>query len=338
MASVDIGIDLGTATVLVYEKTRGIILHEPSVVAVNLKTDKVVCVGNEAAAMIGKTHASLQAVHPLEDGVISNYKLTEVMIKHFLKKACSDLMIKPRVAVCIPSQITPVEAQAVVDAAVVAGARNVYLIEEPVAAAIGAGVELDKPVGNIILDIGGGTSDIAVLSMNGIVCKNSLKMAGTKMNQAIARFIRSEYNLLVGEPMAEYAKIMVGSADQYAVNATCEIKGRHLMTGLPSKMTISREALYPVILECVDQIRDAVRHVLERTPPELISDTYENGMIMTGGGAMLHGLDAYLSRKLKMVVRLAENPVESVAIGAGKSFQYAGKLLDGFTASSIHKH
>ncbi|MEM1485337.1 rod shape-determining protein [Oscillospiraceae bacterium PP1C4] len=338
MASNDIGIDLGTATVLVYYGVNGIVLREPSVVAVNTRTGAILSVGDEAHAMIGKTPAQITAIRPLEDGVISDYKMTEEMIKYFMKKACPSNVLKPRVAICVPSLITGVEAQAVVDAAVVAGARNVYLIEEPVAAAIGAGIDLARPNGNMILDIGGGTSDIAVLSLNGIVCKTSLRLAGDKFNEAIIRHVRTQYNLLIGERMAESLKIAIASADENAENISYEIKGRHLATGLPTKMDITRAELYPVVLDNVVIIRDAVHSVLEKTPPELVGDIHENGLVMTGGGALLHGLGDYLSRHLKMPVRLADNPVECVAIGTGRSFEFIDQLYDGFVSSSIHKH
>lgn len=338
MADNDIGIDLGTASVLVYQNGRGIVLREPSVIAINTKTDDVLSVGQEAHEMIGKTPGHIQAIRPLKDGVISDYKMTEAMIKHFMKKACPSTMVKPRVALCVPSQITTVEAQAVVDAAVVAGARGVYLVEEPVAAAIGAGVDLSKPNGNLILDIGGGTSDIAVLSLNGIVCKTSIKLAGDKMNTAIARYIRSKYHLLIGDRMAERLKISTASADRFAESCDCEIAGRHLTSGLPVRITVTREELYEPILELANEVRVAVHSVVERTPPELVGDLYDNGMIMTGGGAMLHGLGAYLSRELKMPVRLAESPIECVAIGTGRSFDYLGKLYDGFVSFATYKH
>ena len=338
MSSIDIGIDLGTSTVLVYNGSQGIVLREPSVVAVNTKTGETLSVGAEAHEMIGKTPARITAIRPLCDGVISDYKMTEAMIKYFMKKACPSNVVKPRVALCIPSLITGVEANAAVDAAGAAGARSVYLIEEPVAAAIGAGLDISKPNGNLILDIGGGTSDIAVLSLNGIVCKNSIKLAGDKFNAAIIRYVRSKYNVLIGERMAERVKIAIASVDPDAENLTYEIKGRHLATGLPTRVELSRSELYPVMLELVEEIRAAVHSVVERTPPELVGDIYENGMVMTGGGAMLHGLDKHMSAKLKMPVGLAENPVECVAIGTGRSFDYIGRLVDGFITSSPHKN
>lgn len=338
MSSVDIGIDLGTATVLVYNEPEGIVLREPSVVAINTKTGAILSVGSEAHTMLGKTPAKITAIRPLKDGVISDYKMTEEMIKYFLKKACPSSVIKPRVALCVPSLITGVEAQAVVDAAVVAGARNVYLIEEPVAAAIGAGIDISIPSGNIILDIGGGTSDIAVLSLNGIVCKNSIKVAGDKFNTAIIKYVRAKYNLLIGERMSENVKVMIASVDEEAPEEKYEIKGRHLATGLPTRLMISRSELFPVMLDLAVEIRNAVHSVVERTPPELVGDLYENGMVMTGGGSLLNGFDKYLSRELKMGVRVADDPIECVAIGTGRSFKYINQLYDGFVTSSTHKH
>lgn len=338
MSSVDIGIDLGTATVLVYKGDEGIVLREPSVVAINTRTGAVYSVGAEAHAMIGKTPANITAIRPLADGVISDYKMCEEMMKYFLRKTSQSNLVRPRVALCVPSMVTNVEAQAVVDAAVAAGARSVYLIEEPVAAAIGAGIDIARPNGNIILDIGGGTSDIAVLSLNGIVCKNSIKVAGDKFNDAIVRYVRSTYNLLIGTRMAENIKISIASVDADAENVFCDVKGRHLANGLPTKRTITRKEIYPVMLELAVEIRNAVHSVVERTPPELVGDLFENGLVMTGGGAMLHGFPPYLSKELKMPVRLAENPVECVVIGTGRSFEFVNDLVDGFVTSSTHKH
>ncbi|MCI8650587.1 MAG: rod shape-determining protein [Anaerotruncus sp.] len=334
----DIGIDLGTATVLVYSGEDGIILREPSVVAVNTKTGEILDVGESAHAMLGKTPAHITAIRPLADGVISNYKMTEVMIKHFLKKACPNSGMRPRVALCVPSLITTVEAQAAGDAALAADARSVYLIEEPVAAAVGAGLDITRSNGNLILDIGGGTSDIAVLSLGGIVCKNSIKMAGNKFNEALMKYIRGKYNLLIGERMAERMKMEIASVDENAEARTFEVKGRNLATGLPGKRLVTRAELYESMLDCAVEIRRAVHSVVERTPPELVGDLYENGLVMTGGGCLLHGLDTYLSHYLKMPVRRAENPVECVAIGTGRSFEYLDQLVDGFIAFSVRKH
>ena len=339
MASVDLGIGLGTATVVVYDSTQGIVLKEPSVVAINTKTDEVLSVGEEAYRMLGRTPDKIRAVRPLQDGVISDFNSTEKMIQSFLRKVGGNQIIRPRVAICVPSGITEVESRAVVDAAVAAGARKVYLIEEPVAAALGAGIDISKPNGHIIVDIGGGTTDIAVLSLNGVVCKTSLKVAGDKFDQAIVRYVRSTYDVLIGEKMAERLKMEIGSVffneDE---DISTDIKGRNLRTGLPQKLTITRSELKEVLLEQAMNIVVAVQQILEKTPPELAADISVNGLVMTGGGSMLHGLDRLISHYTKVNAFLAEDPVDCVAIGTGKAFQYLGDFFDGFVTSSTHKH
>lgn len=335
----DIGIDLGTATVIVYDSEKGIVLKEPSVVAINTTNGQVLSVGEEAYKMLGRTPDRIRAIRPLSDGVISDFTTAEQMLKYFLKKVCAGNVVKPRVAICVPSGITGVESRACVDAAVAAGARKVYLLEEPVAAALGAGIDIERPNGNIILDMGGGTTDIAVLSLNGIVRKTSLKIAGNKLDDAIIKYLRAQKNVLVGEKMAEKIKIEVGSVSfTPEENITMEAKGRNLVNGLPQRFTISRAELEEALLEPVMQIVSAVQQILETTPPELAGDIYENGLIMTGGGAMLHGLDTLISHHTKVRARLAENPVDCVAIGTGKSFEHLDKLYDGFVTPSTHKH
>ena len=286
----DIGIDLGTASVLIYVKDKGIVLEEPSVVAVNHRTDKVLSVGTDAYNMIGKTPAYISAVRPLKDGIVCDYKVAEAMIQHFIRKVCDDKLIKPRIALCVPSGITDVESNAVMDVALAAGARKVFLVEEPVAAAIGAGVDLSKANGNMIVDIGGGTTDIAVLSLNGIVNKNSIRVAGDIFSDVIIRHVRSKHGVLIGERMADYLKREIGSVF-YDENKTAVAKGRHLESGLPSAVEVSREELYEPLLKEAMQIVDAVRGVIELTPPELVGDLSENGIILPGGGALLHGMD-----------------------------------------------
>ena len=285
----DIGIDLGTASVLIYVKDKGIVLEEPSVVAVNHRTDKVLSVGTDAYNMIGKTPAYISAVRPLKDGIVCDYKVAEAMIQHFIRKVCDDKLIKPRIALCVPSGITDVESNAVMDVALAAGARKVFLVEEPVAAAIGAGVDLSRANGNMIVDIGGGTTDIAVLSLNGIVNKNSIRVAGDIFSDVIIRHVRSKHGVLIGERMADYLKREIGSV-HYDENKTAVAKGRHLESGLPSAVEVSREELYEPLLKEAMQIVDAVRGVIELTPPELVGDLSENGIILTGGGALLHGI------------------------------------------------
>ena len=310
--SKDVGIDLGTANTLVYMKGKGIIMREPSVVAVDTKTDEVRCVGGEAKAVIGRTPGSIVAVRPLKDGVIADFDITANMLETFLKKACGNSMFsRPRVVICIPSGVTEVERRAVREAALKAGARQVSVIEEPMAAAIGAGLPISEPTGSMIVDIGGGTAEIAVISLGGIVASRSVRMAGDMFDQAIIAFIKRKYNLLIGERTAEQIKIEIGSAYPMDPEMTLEIKGRNLVDGLPKNVVVHSEDVREALLECLVKITSAIKETLERTPPELVGDIYENGMVMTGGGCLLHGLDTYLSRMLKLPVRRAENPVES---------------------------
>ena len=281
----------------------------------------------------GKTASDIRVVRPLEDGVISDYEVTEQMLKHFFAKVNPSRVFKPRVCVCVPSAITEVESRSVIDTVMSSGARNVYLIEEPVAAAIGAGMDITRPGGIVVLDIGGGTSDIAVLSLNGIVCKSSVKMAGNKMNAAIVRYVRSTYNVLIGDSTADRVKREIGTVwTEGQPEKTVEVKGRNLVTGLPQKITLSSYELeMPLRIE-VERIITALQSVMEQTPPELVADIEKNGLLMTGGGAMLDGLDKLITSRVRIRAHLAENPIEAVAIGTGKSFEYLGKLYDGFVS------
>lgn len=340
LAYLDIGIDLGTATVIANDSRRNMVISEPALVAINRKTEKVLAIGQAVYQMVGRTPEYIEVLRPLQEGVISDYKMTEVLIKHLLRRICSNQLVKPRVTLCVPSGITGVESQAVIDAAVAAGARNVYLIEEPVAAAIGAGINLSLPNGNMIVDIGGGTTDIAVLSLNGIVCKTSLRVAGQEFDNALIKHMRGQYNLLVGEKIAEAAKIEIGSVDPDCSDSdkVVDVKGRDLLSGLPKKIPVRRLELYPVFCEIADTIIRAVQGVMEQTPPELVGDIHTNGIILTGGGALLHGLDRALQKNIKVPVRVAPNAVECVAIGTAKSFDYLDTLFDGFVQSSTHSH
>ena len=334
----DVGIDLGTATVIIYIGGEGVVLKEPSVVAVNMKTETVISVGEEAYKMIGKTPSHIKAVRPLAKGVVCDYKMTEEMVKYFIKKICKDSLVKPRIALCVPSGITNVESNAVIDVAISSGARKVYLIEEPVAAAIGAQIDIEKPNGNLIVDIGGGTTDIAVLSLNGIVNKKSIKVAGDTINDAIIKYVRASHGVLIGEKMADQIKQNVGSVffePDEDVSAT--VKGRNLTTGLPCSIEISRSMLYDCIMKETEQIITAVKEVIEKTPPELVGDIYTNGITMTGGGSLLHGMDKLLEKQTKIPTRIAEDPVDCVAIGTGKSFDYLDKLVDGFVVPSMQR-
>lgn len=334
----DVGIDLGTATVIVYISGEGVVLKEPSVVSVNLKTDSIISVGQEAYQMIGKTPAHIQAIRPLSEGVVCDYKMTEEMVRHFIKKVCRDSLVKPRIAMCVPSGITNVESNAVIDVAISSGARKVYLIEEPVAAAIGAGIDIEKPNGHLIVDIGGGTTDIAVLSLNGIVNKKSIKIAGDTINNAIIRYLRASHGVLIGEKMADQIKCTAGSAcfteDEEVVSL---VKGRNLTTGLPCSIEVSRSMLYDTVIREANQIVTAIREVIEKTPPELVGDIYTNGITLTGGGSLLHGMDRLIEKQTRIPTHIAENPIDCVAVGTGKSFQYLDKLVDGFVIPSMQR-
>ncbi|WMJ83426.1 rod shape-determining protein [Oscillospiraceae bacterium LTW-04] len=339
MTSNDIGIDLGTATVIIYDMQKGLLLKEPSVVAVDSRSGDIIAAGDEAYRMLGRTPDRIRAAMPLVDGVISDFDMTKAMISHFIHKIYPNNLIKPRVVICVPSGVTEVEANAVVSAALSSGARKVYLIEEPVAAAIGAGIDIAKPEGNIILDIGGGTSDIAVLSLNGVVCKTSVRMAGRKFDETIVKYVRRNFGLLIGERMAERAKLACGSVS-FTPEEDCEIviKGRNLSTGLPGQMTITRGQLCEALSECMELIISAVRRILENTPPELAADIYRNGLTLTGGGALLHGIDRLLTESTHLEVHVAENPTECVAKGTAAAFVVVDSLADGFMKSATYLH
>ena len=330
----DIGIDLGTANTLVYVRGEGIVLREPSVVAVDANSNEVLAIGKKAKEMLGRTPESITAVRPLKDGVIADFEVTAAMLKYFVRKAIkAGSFTRPHIVICIPSGVTEVERRAVEDAAKQAGASRVELILEPVAAAIGAGMDITRPGGIVVLDIGGGTSDIAVLSLNGIVCKSSVKMAGNKMNAAIVRYVRSTYNVLIGDSTADRVKREIGTVwTEGQPEKTVEVKGRNLVTGLPQKITLSSYELEMPLRVEVERIISALQSVMEQTPPELVADIEKNGLLMTGGGAMLDGLDKLITNRVRIRAHLAENPVEAVAIGTGKSFEYLGKLYDGFVS------
>lgn len=325
----DMGIDLGTATVLVFIKGKGVVLNEPSVVALDRNTNRVLAVGQEARQMIGRTPGNIVAVRPLKDGVISDYDTTEKMLKYFIKKACGKRkMSAPKVMVCVPSKATEVEKRAVKDAAIHAGAKKVFLIEEPLAAAIGAGMDITIPSGNMVIDIGGGTTDVAVISLGGIVVRDSLKVAGDKFDEAIIKFIRRKYKLMIGERTAENLKIQIGAAYRSEEDPieTMDIKGRDLVTGLPKNITISSDEMVEALEESVTYIAECAHNVLEKTPPELAADIAEKGILMTGGGALLNGLDRLLSKITNVPVYIAESSVECVAEGTGKVLEYMDKL------------
>ena len=325
--SADLGIDLGTATVLVYVKGKGVILKEPSVVAINKVNNKILAVGEEARKMIGRTPGNIIAVRPLKDGVISDYDITEKMLKEFIKKACGGTkIIAPKVMVCIPSQATEVEKRAVIDATKNSGAKEVYLIEEPLSAAIGAGIDITKPDGNMIVDIGGGTTDIAVISLGGVVIRKSIKSAGDRFDEAIVKYVRLKHRIMIGEKTAEDLKINIGCAYKDARDCSYVMKGRNLVTGLPDQVEITSEEIREALEEPVGLIVDGVKSILEKTPPELAADIIEKGIIMTGGGSLLYGLDKLIEVSTGLNVKIAENSVEAVVEGTGEVLNYINKL------------
>ena len=323
-AGTDIGIDLGTASVLVYVKGKGVVLKEPSVVAFDRNTNKIKAIGEEARLMLGRTPGNIVAVRPLRQGVISDYTVTEKMLSYFISRTVGKSLFgrKPRISVCVPSGATEVEKKAVEDATYQAGAREVSIIEEPVAAAIGAGIDIAKPCGNMIVDIGGGTADIAVISLGGVVVSNSIKVAGDDFDEAIVRFMRKKHNLLIGERTAEEIKINVGTVYKRPENLTMDVRGRNLVTGLPKTVTVTSEETEEALREPAYQIVDAVHNVLERTPPELAADISDRGIVLTGGGSLIQGLEELIEDKTGINTMTAEDPLTAVAIGTGKYIEY----------------
>ncbi len=337
MAATDIGIDLGTANIIITMGNKGIVVNEPSVVAYDKKKQCVLAVGNEAYKMIGRTPEYIVAVKPLKDGVISDNVMTEAMIVEFIRKVMGRL-VKPRIILCVPSSVTDVENRAVVEAALSAGARKVFIIEEPIAALLGAGVDISKPSGSMVVDIGGGTSDIAVVSFNGIVKSCSLKMAGNKFDAAIIRGITMKYKVLVGEKTAENAKKQITNVFDPTGENRITVKGRHLIKGLPESIEVTDRDMYDFLIDSVNEIIDKVREVFEQTPPELVGDILTSGIVLTGGGAMLKGLPELISQKIGAPCRVADNPIECVARGVSKAFDYTDELLDGFQKISLYRY
>lgn len=318
MFSKDVGIDLGTANVLIYLKGKGVILNEPSVVAIDRNTKKVLAVGEEARQMIGRTPENIVAIRPLKDGVIHDFDITEAMLKYFIQKLkLRGFMSKPRVLVCCPSNITPVEQKAIRDAVIRAGGGEVYLEEEPKVAAIGAGMDIFQPSGNMVIDIGGGTTDVAVLSMGEVVTAQSLRVAGDQFDQDIAAYIKKKYKLLVGERTAESLKMSIGSMILADKNDTMDIRGRDMVTGLPKVISFTSEELLEAISDSIEMIIKAAKNVLEKTPPELSADIIDRGIMLTGGGALISGLDRRLTEELLVPVYVAENPMDCVVLGTG---------------------
>lgn len=316
----DIAIDLGTANTLVYVKGRGILINEPSIVALRRSDQKILAFGNEAKTMMGRTPEDLVCVRPLKDGVIADFDLAEKMIRHFIKKVQTNRFIRPRIAVCIPSGITEVEKRAVRDSAEHAGGREIYLIQEPMAAALGVNLPIDEPVGNMVIDIGGGTTEIAVISMSGIVTDISIRIGGDEMNESIVQYFKKAYNLLIGENTAELIKVSMGSAAPYKTEDVKMIKGRDLVEGIPKTVKVHGKEIQDALSESVGYIVDAVKLCLERTPPELASDILDRGIVLTGGGALLKGLDDRLRRDTELPIIVSEDPLTCVAMGTGRIF------------------
>ncbi len=337
MAMTDIGIDLGTANVIITVGNKGIVVNEPSVVAYDKKKHAVLAVGTEAYKMIGRTPEYIVAVKPLKDGVISDNEMTEAMIVEFIRKVMGRIM-KPRIILCVPSSVTDVENRAVVEAALSAGARKVYIIEEPIAALLGAGVDISKPNGTMVVDIGGGTADIAVASFNGIVKSCSLKMAGNKFDAAVIKGVQQKYKILIGEKTAEQAKKEIANVYDPDGSKKIVVKGRHLIKGLPESVEISDLDMKEFLIDHVMEIVDKVKEVIEATPPELVGDILTNGIILTGGGAMLKGLAELISETVGAPCKMADNPIECVARGVQKAFDYTDELLDGFEKISIYRY
>jgi rod shape-determining protein MreB len=317
----DMAVDLGTANTLVYVRGRGIVLSEPSVVAIDTRSGEVHAVGVEAKRMLGRTPGSIQAIRPLKDGVIADFDVTEQMLRHFIQKVHQHRFAHPRVVVCVPSGVTGVERRAVEEATLSAGARQAYLIEEPMAAAIGAGLPIAEPAGNMIVDIGGGTSEVAVISLGGIVVSQSLRIGGDEMDEAIINHVKREYKLLIGQQTAEEIKLEIGSAHPLHEEIQAEVRGRDLLTGLPKTVILSSDEVRHALDEPVGQIIDAIKQTLDKTPPELAADIMDRGLMLAGGGALLGGLDERLRQETHMPVHLAESPLTCVAVGSGRSLE-----------------
>ena len=335
--AMDIGIDLGTASVLVYVKGKGIVLNEPSVVAMDKNSGKLLKVGADAQAMLGRTPGNIIAIRPLRDGVISDYDMTERMLREFIHKVNGYQLFKPRVIICVPSGITEVEERAVIDAGLQAGARRVYLIEEPVAAAIGAGIDIAQPDGHMVVDIGGGTSDIAVISLNGVVESESIKVAGDMFNEAVVKYIRRKHNVLIGERTAEDMKIKIGCVYPKDEEISLDVKGRCLMTGLPKIFTVTSSEMMEAFEEPSQRILEAIHSVLERTPPELVADISTNGIVMTGGGSLVDGFDKLVTARTGINTTVAENAIQCVALGTGQSLDWVSSMQDGTVNLSRRK-
>ncbi|MEW9677151.1 rod-share determining protein MreBH [Lentibacillus sp. L22] len=329
LSNAEIGIDLGTANILIYSKSKGVVLNEPSVVAIDINTKNVVAVGAEAKEMVGKTPQNIVPIRPLKDGVIADYDVTAQMLKELLKKVSKKMghsMRKPTIVVCTPSGSTTVERRAIHNAVTSYGAKNVHLIEEPVAAAIGADLPVEEPVANVVVDIGGGTSEVGIISFGGVVSCNSIRTGGDKMDEEITQYIRKNYNILIGERTAENVKMEIGYAYPDHKEETMDVRGRDMVTGLPKTVTVSSFEIHNALKESLDQILEAIRATLESCPPELSGDIVDHGIVLTGGGALLNGMKEWLANEIIVPVHIAPNPLESVAIGTGRALKMITKL------------
>ena len=326
----DIGIDLGTATVLVFVKGKGIVLREPSVVAMDKNTGRLLKVGEEAQRMLGRTPGNIVAIRPLREGVISDYDMTERMLKEIIRKVTTSFsLLKPRLVICVPSGITEVEERAVIDAGLQAGARKVFLIEEPVAAAIGAGIDIAKPEGHMVVDIGGGTTDVAVISLSGVVASQSIKIAGDSFDEALIKYVKRKHNVLIGESTAEELKRTIGCVFPRPEMTVVEVKGRCLMTGLPRMVAVNSNDMIEAFEEVSERILETIHQVLERTPPELVADISNNGIVMTGGGSLIWGFDKLVESRTSIVTHIADDAVSCVACGTGKTLEWINQMQDG---------
>ncbi len=335
--SSDIGIDLGTTTVYVYVKGRGIVLEEPSVALVEKDTDRIIKVGHAARKMMGKTPEGMEVVRPLRDGVINKYKVTLQMVEHFIKRACGNTLVKPRVMVCIPTGVTEVEECAVIDAATQAGARQMFLIEEPMAAAIGAGLKIWEPRGKMVIDIGGGTTDVAVISLGEIVVSDSIKIAGDKFDEAIASYVRKKYEVLIGEKQAEELKIKIGAVYEHKDIRTAETTGRSLRTGLPETVKLSSREMLGALAEPITAIIDTVCSVIARTPPELVGDILKSGIVMTGGGSLLRGFDQLIAKITGIPTSVAKEAQRCVVLGTGSRLEDLSAMQEGSLNLSLER-
>ncbi len=338
MNTPDIGIDLGTANIVMTLGKKGVVLAEPSVIAYNTCTDRILAVGHEAYRMLGKTPPYIKVVHPLTEGVISDDLLTQCMIREFLIKVSGHQLVKPRIIICVPAFITELEKRAVGDAVMSAGCRKAYLIDEPIAAMLGAGINIGRAKGHMVVDIGGGTTDVAIVSMNGIVTSHSIKVAGNQIDQAIMKYMMNRYKLLIGEQTAEYIKIRLTNLYDPREDVTMNVKGRSIIRGLPDTIEINEMELFDAMEDEIFAIMEAIKKVLEETPPELVGDIYENGILLTGGGALLGGLRELIHRTLNINCVLAKDAVHCVAKGTGLAFQKINHLLDGFEGVTVYKY